>query len=70
MTTEIKVIHDRQNGVIKVKINGENACDPWIYRDENELIVKYLMEARQQAFIECCAHTVLSGKVQVTELTY
>lgn len=65
MTNEIELINDRNNGVIRVTVNGENAYSAWVYGGDNELGKKYLSEAREKAFIEACK---LSGsKLLISE---
>ncbi len=65
--TEITIIHDQQNGVIKLKINGENARSPWVYGDSEFNKKIYLEFARMAAYNECCAHSILNGSVKLTE---
>jgi hypothetical protein len=55
--TTINLIHDQQNGVIKLKVNDSLARSVWAYGEDTTKKTQYLNEARQEAFKECCLQT-------------
>ena len=49
---EVKLIVDRQNDVIRIKVNGEEPVSPYTFNEVTKQQV--LQEARAQAFIQAC----------------
>lgn len=68
---QVQLMHDQQNGVIKVKVNGENARTPWAYGEDDSKKANYLKEAKEAAFDEACSQCIISCKpVNVTFLVF
>lgn len=68
MTTTIKLIHSKEKKSIRVTVNGENACNEWVYEDDNTLQKNnYMSEAREFAFTQCCAVSLDGNTVTVSE---